>query len=239
MTVRAVRSLLLLAALIPATAYADAFDDGAHAYAKGDYQTAEKLWRPLAQQGNPKAQFNLGFLYAQGSGVAQDMHKAIEWWNKAAAQNNTEAELNLGTVYERGEGGVDKNPAEAAKWYRKAANQGDTQAETSLGDMYATGRGVPKDPKEAAKLYRAAVAKGYSAAFASYGWLYETGTGVPKDPVKAHMYYNVAAATSSGDLATRATASRDRVAKTLSKDDFTKARTLAHTCMASNYQKCE
>ena len=240
---RAFRSLLLAASLIPAAAYAasapEPTDEGAKAYIKGDYANAEKMLRPLADQGNPKAMYYVGFMYAQGNGVGQDMGKAIDWWKKAADKNFAPAEVNLGMTYESGQGGIDKNPQEAAKWYRKAADQGDTQAETSLGDMYVTGRGVSKDPKEAAKLYKAAVAKGFAPAFASFGYLYETGAGVPKDPVKAHMYYNVAAATSTGDVASKATTNRDRVAASLSKEDFAKARTLARTCMSSNYQKCE
>ena len=239
---RAFRSLLLVASLIPAATYAAApepTDEGAKAYQKGAYSDAERMLRPLADQGNPKAMYYIGFMYAQGNGVKQDMDKAIEWWKKSADKNFAPAELNLGMTYESGEGGIDKNPEEAAKWYRKAAAQGDTQAETSLGDMYVTGRGVAQDPKEAAKLYKAAVIKGYAPAFAGYAYLYETGAGVPKDPVKAHMYYNVAAATSTGELASKATSNRDRVAATLSKDDFAKARTLARTCMSSNYQKCE
>jgi uncharacterized protein len=241
MSLRSFRSLFVFASLIPAVAFAAAepTDEGAKAYQKGDFFNAEKLLRPLADQGNPKAEYYMGFLYAQGNGVSQSMDKAIDWWKKAAAQNYAPAELNLGMVYESGQGGIEKNPQEAANWYRKAAALGDTQAETSLGDMYVTGRGVAKDPREAAKLYKAAVAKGYAPAFASFGYLYETGAGVPKDPVKAHMYYNVAAATSTGSVADKATSNRDRVAATLSKEDFAKARTLAHACMSSNYVKCE
>jgi len=229
--------------MIPAAAYAagapEPTDEGARAYQKGDYVNAEKLLHPLADQGNPKAMYYMGYMCAQGNGVSQDMGKAIDWWKKASEKNFAPAELSLGMTYESGQGGIDKNPQEAAKWYRKAAEQGDTQAETSLGDMYVTGRGVNKDPREAAKLYKAATAKGYAPAFASFGYLYETGAGVPKDPVKAHMYYNVAAATSTGEIANKATSNRDRVAAMLSKEDFTKARTLARTCMSSNYQKCE
>jgi len=43
----------------------DAFD-------KGDYQTSLEIFKPLAEQGNAKAQYNLGFLYRIGQGVNQD-----------------------------------------------------------------------------------------------------------------------------------------------------------------------
>ena len=57
--------LLLAAALIcgaAAPAWAD-FDDGVAAYEAGDYATALKEWRPLAEQGDAEAQFNLGKMY--------------------------------------------------------------------------------------------------------------------------------------------------------------------------------
>jgi hypothetical protein len=39
------------------------FSTGLTAYQKGDYTSAAKEWRPLAEQGDPIAQFNLGLLY--------------------------------------------------------------------------------------------------------------------------------------------------------------------------------
>jgi len=52
----------------PALVYAD-FQAGLAAYNQGDYATALKEWRPLAEQGYAPAQFNLGFLYDNGYGV--------------------------------------------------------------------------------------------------------------------------------------------------------------------------
>jgi TPR repeat protein len=63
--------LLLAAALIcgaAAPAWAD-FDDGVAALRAGDYATALKEWRPLAEQGNAVAQNNLGVTYDNGYGV--------------------------------------------------------------------------------------------------------------------------------------------------------------------------
>ena len=39
-----------------------------------------------AEQGNAKAQYNLGLRYENGQGVAQDYGKAVEWYTKAAEQ---------------------------------------------------------------------------------------------------------------------------------------------------------
>ena len=50
----------------------DDFKKGVEAYNKGDYATALKEWKPLAQGGYIDAQYNLGIMYDNGKGVLQD-----------------------------------------------------------------------------------------------------------------------------------------------------------------------
>ena len=45
---------------------------GAAFYNRGNYGTALKIFQTLADQGNPRAQSNLGIMYANGNGVVQD-----------------------------------------------------------------------------------------------------------------------------------------------------------------------
>ena len=45
------------------------FEKGLEAYDKGDFATALREWKPLAEQGDADAQFNLGLIYAKGEGV--------------------------------------------------------------------------------------------------------------------------------------------------------------------------
>ena len=42
--------------------------------------------RKSAEQGNAKAQYSLGWCYANGKGVKKDHSKAAKWWRKAAEQ---------------------------------------------------------------------------------------------------------------------------------------------------------
>jgi uncharacterized protein len=42
---------------------------GVDVYKRGDYATALRQWRPLAEQEDAGAQFYLGMLYASGRGV--------------------------------------------------------------------------------------------------------------------------------------------------------------------------
>lgn len=55
------------------------FEDGWKAYQKGDFATALSNWRGLAEQGDARAQFNLGNMYDEGRGVEENRQTALEW----------------------------------------------------------------------------------------------------------------------------------------------------------------
>ncbi len=69
--------LFLAVALTPVAAGAAPYEEGVVAYASGDYATALRLWRPLAEQGEAYAQHNLGVMYRDGEGVPQDYAEAV------------------------------------------------------------------------------------------------------------------------------------------------------------------
>ena len=76
--------VLMLSLATPAAA--GSLEDAAAADDKGDYATAAKLLRPLADEGNAQAQYKLGILYDDGLGVAQDVAEALKWYRLAADQ---------------------------------------------------------------------------------------------------------------------------------------------------------
>jgi TPR repeat protein len=123
---------------------ARAFTDAVEAYRRGDYATALRLLRPLADQGNANAQFRLGSMYYHGRGLPQDYAEAAKWYRLAADQGNANAQNNLGWSFYNGHG-VPQDYAEAAKWYRLAADQGNAKAQFELGAMYYSGYSVLKD----------------------------------------------------------------------------------------------
>ena len=65
-------------------AVAGPIEESKSAYDRGDYALAAQLL-PLAEQGDARAQFYLGAMYAQGQGVPQDFVLAHMWYNVAAA----------------------------------------------------------------------------------------------------------------------------------------------------------
>ena len=110
------------------TAWADTpeqqLQQGLEATKRGDYQTAFKLWLPLAEQGDASAQFNLGMMYDKGQGVKQDDVEAVKWYRQAAEQGHAKAQFILGGLYWLGKG-VQVNKSLAKEWFSKACDNGD------------------------------------------------------------------------------------------------------------------
>ena len=140
-------------------AFSADYQKGLTASKSGDYATALREWKPLAEQGNARAQFSLGRLYHAGKGVPQHYKIAVKWYKLAAEQGNTVAQVNLGTIYYDGTG-VPQDYMTAMKWYRLAAKQRNAPAQTMLGVMYNNGQGVLQDYKTSVKWFRLAAEQG-------------------------------------------------------------------------------
>lgn len=91
------------------------------AYA-GDYGTAFAYWLPLAMQGDPRAQFNLGLMYHSGLFVEMDERRALYWYHKAAANGIREAQEYLIVGYREGWFGLRKDQEKARYWENMLAN---------------------------------------------------------------------------------------------------------------------
>ncbi len=64
------------------------FEVGLEAWGRGDYDTALREFRLLAEQGYAQAQVNLGIMSSQGRGVPKDSVKAYRWYTLAAGQGD-------------------------------------------------------------------------------------------------------------------------------------------------------
>jgi uncharacterized protein len=149
-----------------------------------------------AEDGNPKAQFNLGVAYAKGEGVPQDYAESIKWYRLAADQGLAEAQNNLGIAYDRGQG-VPKDDAESMKWFRMAAEQGLADAQYNLGVAYYNGQGVPQDYAESMKWFRMAAEQGHAGAQCILGISYSDGHVVPQDYLLAYFWTSLASKSST------------------------------------------
>jgi TPR repeat protein len=156
-TLKAAAAALVLAVGPAGWVAAGPYEDGTAAARLGDYDTAMRLLRPLADGGDRSAQTFLGHLF--WIIIPPDYAAAASWYRKAAEQGDAFAQDRLGYQYANGLG-LTQDYAAAASWYRKAAGQGQADAQASLGFQYANGLGVPKDYVTAHMWFSLASARG-------------------------------------------------------------------------------
>ena len=122
--------------------------------------------RALAEQGNQRAELQLGVYYDQGKGgLPQDPRLAASWIKKSAEQGYRRAEFALGVYYDQGKGGLPQDPRLAVKWYMKSAEQGYRRAEYDLGVYYGKGEGgLPQDPRLALSWIKKSAAQNWPSA---------------------------------------------------------------------------
>ena len=123
--------LSLINFVVPA--WAD-FQAGMDAKNRGDFAKALREWRPLAEQGDARAQFYLDMLYENGDGVPEDYGKAREWYEKSAAQGDANAQFYLGLMSAFGRG-APLDLVQAHMWYSLAAGNGHARAPLHRNDL--------------------------------------------------------------------------------------------------------
>lgn len=125
------RSLLLMLMIglsLAMPAFAGQLEDASAAYERKDYDTAFKLFSPLAEQGSAFAQCRLGVILFKQQFYAESM----KWYLKAADQGDALAQCNLGVMYENY-----KNYVNAYKWHSIAAER---STDKDIRDKSAKGR---------------------------------------------------------------------------------------------------
>jgi cell division protein FtsN len=131
-------ALLLIA---PAPTAAQSVKAGIEAWQRADYSGAVAIWRPLAEKGDPDAQFNLGQAYRLGRGVPTDLAVAKTWFERAANQGHLDAETTLGLLlFQNGE------QSDGLKWLKQAAEKGEPRAQLVYGTALVNGDSVTQDP---------------------------------------------------------------------------------------------
>lgn len=135
--------LAMAAALLltSAPAAAQSVKAGIEAWQRNDYPGAVAIWRPLAEQGDADAAFNLGQAYRLGRGVALNLGTAQAWFERAANKGHVDAQATLGLLlFQNG------NRTGGLRWLKQAAEQGEARALLVYGTALFNGDGVTQDP---------------------------------------------------------------------------------------------
>jgi hypothetical protein len=86
---------------------------------RGDYATAYRILRPLAEKGDMVAEYQYALMYERGAGVPQNYTTARSYYMKSAAQGFPMAMLNLAVLYGLGKGSPVDN-VQSYRWFSLA-----------------------------------------------------------------------------------------------------------------------
>lgn len=157
-------ALQLLNGLHPAgSAAADTVEAGMQAYGNGDFAQATRIWTPLAEAGNARAQYMLGYMAENGQGRPWSNHDAAAWYQRAADLGYPQAQVQLGQLYVRGMG-VLRDPERAASLFKAAAEEGYGPGQFQYALALFYGSGVPQDFTTALRWFKAAAVNGVAEA---------------------------------------------------------------------------
>ena len=148
----------LLLAIAPA-AEAQSVKAGVEAWQRAEYESAVKIWRPLAEAGDADAAFNLGQAYRLGRGVPISLAAAQTWLERAARKGHLDAQTTLGLLLFNG-----GNRISGLRWLRTAAEEGEPRALLIYGTALFNGDGVVRDPVRAYAYVSRAAAQGLAPA---------------------------------------------------------------------------
>ncbi len=138
---------------------AEPFVAGLNAIDRSHYATAFRSFRPLAEDGIPEAQNNLGFLYQNGLGVKRNYTLALSWYQRAAEQGLPEAQHNLGMLNYFGYG-VAQDFTIARRHFLKASEQKLGTSSYMIGLIYFNGDGFQKNLEQARQYFGKAAREG-------------------------------------------------------------------------------
>lgn len=157
----------------------DVIQEAQRAIEREEYDRAIALLQPLADSGNPEAQYLLGYLAFTSAEV--DLAECRVWLERAAAQQHPEAIYHLARWVSNGHYASPKDEPHR-KLLIRAAELGSSNAQRDLGCCYALGEeGWPLDLALARQWYGRAAESGHADAQFNYGVMLLLGEGGPID----------------------------------------------------------
>jgi hypothetical protein len=82
--------------------HSSGYEIGNYTMEEGDFEAAARILKPLAEQGNPKAQFDFAQLLQHGSGVSKNISDALKWYRAASKNGHHRAMISLAYHLSRG-----------------------------------------------------------------------------------------------------------------------------------------
>ena len=211
----------------------DRLEAGLAAMERGHYATAIRSWMPIAEDGVPEAQNNIGHMYEEGLGVPQNYILAMNWYRQAADNDLPEAQHNMGLLYYHGYG-VAQNLVESFRWFKKAADEGLMESEYMVGLAYERGEGVSLDYAMAREYLLKAAKKNYSPAQLMYAFMLQAGEGGDSDSYNGYLWGRIAELNGEGEAVNVTSIA----GIPLDKDEIDEANLIAERCISEGFEVC-
>lgn len=149
-----------------------------------DFKEAYALYKTLADQGNARAETQIGLMYRMGELGRQDNAQAMAHLRQAATAGDGIAQFTLALAFQKGNNGAQKDDAAAARWFaqalgslQRAAERQDAEAQRTLAMTYRDGLGVAKNEAQSKRWLHQAAENGDPLAQALWGTLLAKETG--------------------------------------------------------------
>ena len=128
-----------------------------------NYELGVMWYKLAAEQGHPRALYNLAVMTRHGRGLPKNIKDAIKLYHLSAEQGYSKAQWVLGERYQYGRD-VIVNYTEAVRLYRLSAKHGHIHGMYNLARMYREGKGVEEDKVYAYMWFNLADEAGHSSA---------------------------------------------------------------------------
>ncbi len=142
------------------------FNEAIFAKERGDQQKAFSMLKSLVENFKDQVEFsiihdaryNLGVMYLEGEGTAQNYKEAFKWFSKSARRKHAGAQYNLALMYKKGLG-VPQNYIYSYMWFSLAKTNGDKEAQEAIEAL--TKEMFPEDIRKADELVKRCVDSKY------------------------------------------------------------------------------
>ncbi|RUU04827.1 sel1 repeat family protein, partial [Mesorhizobium sp. M7A.T.Ca.TU.009.01.3.2] len=160
--------------------------------ATGKVEEAKTAIEEAAKKGHVRAVFELGYMYATGTGLVIDRTQANPLYEAASDKGDPYGMTSWGRALFNGYG-VKPDTAKGLDLLLKAAAMGHTYAMNDLAAIFTEGRnGVTADPARAVAFLEAGVQRQDMYSMNLLGRNYLAGVGVEKDPKQAQGLFQKA-----------------------------------------------
>ena len=174
------------------------YGKGAYYFSQGDYKNAFKIWLPLAQKGNPAAQYSVALLYDQGHGVTKNKAETLKYLQLAVNQDLPDAQYYLAMKYYYGLS-IKKDYSKTRELLIKAAKQDNLKAQFQLANLYNKGEGGKEDQEQATYWFTTAAENNYGPAQHSLAARFLTGKGTSSNIDKGVFWLKKAVVQNDSD----------------------------------------